>query len=408
MLELQARTPAGRRLIQTAERLGPLLAADAEAHDRDGTFPHHHVDALADSGYLTGPVPAELGGGGVESVHDLLVATARLARAHAAIALGTCMHAIPLVNTAHRWRLAVARGESARAELLAGALEAVVRDRAVIATAVSERGGDLTRPATRARRSDGGWVVDGTKVLCTLSPSATLLYAAVTYPGPDGDDRYAYARIPADAPGVTVHDDWDALGMRASGSNTVTFEGVRLPADALGGGVPAGRLSAGYLERSLVAGALHAATSAGIAEGAHALAAEGLARRNGSVSGRARVRALAAENAIELTAMRAALARAGDTIDGHHASGRTGRVALDEITGLFADVQAVKAFVTGAATRIVDRCVALVGGAAYGAGHPLGRALRDVRAAQFMNPLAADRAHEFLADRVLGLDPSLS
>ena len=78
------------------------------------------------------------------------------------------------------------------------------------------------------------------------------------------------------------------------------------------------------------------------------------------------------------------------------------------MTGLFAEVQAVKAFAIGAAARVVDRCVALVGGAAYGAGHPLARALRDVRAAQFMHPLAADRAHEFLADRVLGLEPSLA
>ena len=40
---------------------------------------------------------------------------------------------------------------------------------------------------------------------------------------------------------MTIHDDWDALGMRASGSHSVTFDGVELPARVLRGGFPAGR-----------------------------------------------------------------------------------------------------------------------------------------------------------------------
>jgi len=56
-----------------------------------------------------------------------------------------------------------------------------------------------------------------------MSPAATVLYTAVTFANGKGD-RYGYARVPTDTPGVTIHDDWDALGMRASGTNTVSFD----------------------------------------------------------------------------------------------------------------------------------------------------------------------------------------
>ena len=62
-----------------------------------------------------------------------------------------------------------------------------------------------------------------------MSPAATVLYASVTFVDDDGRERYGYAQVPADAAGVEIHDDWDALGMRASGSHSVSFDGVELP-----------------------------------------------------------------------------------------------------------------------------------------------------------------------------------
>ena len=76
MMELRARTPAGADLVARAERLAGDVASRAAAHDRDGTYPHESIRSLRDAGYLVAPVPAELGGLGVSSVHDLIVASA--------------------------------------------------------------------------------------------------------------------------------------------------------------------------------------------------------------------------------------------------------------------------------------------------------------------------------------------
>ena len=105
-----------------------------------------------------------------------------------------------------------------------------------------------------------------------MAPAATILLTSVRFADDDGGERYAYVEIPADAPGVRINDDWDALGMRASGSHSVTFDGVELPGPAAWGGFPTGR-PVPYLERNLPSGLFHASASLGIAEAAFARAA---------------------------------------------------------------------------------------------------------------------------------------
>jgi alkylation response protein AidB-like acyl-CoA dehydrogenase len=387
MFELAATTEAGARLVRIAEGLAEDFASRAAVHDRDASFPHAGIAALKRAGYFTAPIPVERGGLGVTSAHDLVVASSRLARGDASIAIGVNMHLVVLLNIVRRWQSAVAAGDDRRAAAFGESMDAVARDGVVIAAAVSEHGQDLTRPATVATRTETGWRIDGRKAFCTMSPAATVLYTAVTFADDDGVERYGYAQVPSATDGVEIHDDWDALGMRASGSHSVTFAGVSLPRAALRGGFAAGDADA-YMERNLMNGLFHAAASLGIAESAVA------ATRLRDPDARARV--LVAENAIELGAARATLSRSATLAD-----------AEGPVVSRFAATQAAKAFVTDAAARIVDRALALSGGAGYLNGHPLARAYRDVRAGSFMHPLGANRAYEFLGDVALGREPAL-
>lgn len=76
---LQAKTEAGKRLVELAEKHAADFAVRADQHDRDGTYPFENIEALKESGYFAAPIPVELGGMGVESWHDLMVASSRLA-----------------------------------------------------------------------------------------------------------------------------------------------------------------------------------------------------------------------------------------------------------------------------------------------------------------------------------------
>src|SRR5215211_7577522 len=185
-IELTAHTDAGARLVAVAEGLSEDLATRAAEHDRDATYPFEAIDALRAAGYFAAPVPVELGGLGVSSAHDLVVASSRLARGDASVAIGVNMHLVAVLNMERRRQVAVAGGEERRARGFASSLEQIARDGVVLAAAISERGQDLTRPATVATRTESGWRIDGRKMFCTMSPAATDLYVAVTYV--DGED----------------------------------------------------------------------------------------------------------------------------------------------------------------------------------------------------------------------------
>ena len=400
--ELTAKTDSGRRLVAIAETLASEIGRRAAAHDREGSFPFDSLAAVKQSGYLAAPVPEQLGGLGVTSVHDLLVASSRLARGDAALTLGVNMHLVFVLNVARRWQIATAAGDERRARAFGETLETIARDGTVFASAGSEQNQDLTRPKTTAKRTETGWIVSGHKVFCTMAPAADVLYTAVTYTDEEGRERYGYAMVPRRTPGVVVHDDWDALGMRASGSHSVSFENVPLPPAALRGGFPIGD-AIEYMERNLAAGLFHAAAALGIAESAQASVVAGLASRD-ELDPHAQM--LAAETFVDLSACRALFSRAAALIDEHQERNPISRGTAEELTRLFAEAQSAKLFIGEAAVRIVDHALALSGGAGYLNGNPLARAYRDVRATPFMHPLGANRAHAFLGQLAAGREPS--
>ena len=228
-----------------------------------------------------------------------------------------------------------------------------------------------------------------------MSPAATVLYTAVTFVDDDGVERYGYAQVPTDAPGVEVHGDWDALGMRASGSHSVTFDGVELPRAALRGGFLAGRRRRLHgaqprrrpLPRLRVAG--HRRERARRPPPARSRPAASPMRARAT---------LLAENAIDLGAL-PGHARAQRHARRRRRPGRSPRCSPRR--------RRRRRSSTRPPPRIVDRALALSGGAGYLNGHPLARAYRDVRAGGFMHPLGANRAYELLGDVALGRDPVL-
>jgi alkylation response protein AidB-like acyl-CoA dehydrogenase len=240
-----------------------------------------------------------------------------------------------------------------------------------------------------------------------MAPAATHFSVALTYTAGDGAERYAYAVVERSRPGITVNDDWDAMGMRASGSVSVVFENTPLAGRGPGRGAPAGVLSSELLEDMLVSGAAHTAASLGIAEAAHAITVASVQSRRakGGAPVRATAVQLAADNAIDLAAARAMLGRALAAIDAYHAAHPVKRGTLGEAHDVFAEVQIAKQFINAAAVRIADRALTITGGAGYANTHPLSRMYRDARAGAFMHPLAANAGFEYIGAHALGLSP---
>ena len=373
-------------LVAILEELAPALAGRAPGHDRDGSFPFASLAELQASGVLAAPVPAEFGGLGVTRLHDLVVAAATLARADASLAIGVNMHVV-LVHALERVRAhQAARGRRNRSDAV---LRDVATGTTIMAAAISERGQVLGRPSTRATATPDGWLVEGGKIFCTLSPAATVLQTAVSYVTDSGEERYAYVPIPIDLPGVVVHDDWDALGMRASGSHSVTFAGVELPRDALRGGSRSATTARTCNEPRRRPP--HAAASLGVAEAATQAVRAGRAGRSGCRA-RGRERDRPCRHAVDRRPCGNARRRGGG---GHRDAVRRG-----------AGGEGVRerGRRRGSPTG-PSRCPVAP---AKQRSSPLARHYRDARAGAFMHPLGANRAYDFLGQLMLGREPSVA
>src|SRR3954466_2539525 len=137
-IELSAHTDAGGRLVAAAELLSEQLAASAAEHDRDGSYPLEAIALRRVAGYFAAPIPVELGGLGVTSAHDLVVASSRLARGDASVAIGVSMHLVAVLNMERRRQVALAAGHDGRAGAFAMSLEQIALGDVVLAAAISE------------------------------------------------------------------------------------------------------------------------------------------------------------------------------------------------------------------------------------------------------------------------------
>ena len=162
---------------------------------------------------------------GADSVHDLMVAINRLGRGCASTAIAVNMHFDGLWAQTRTWQDMRRHGES-EAEAAAGRLRAVVQANLVVCGCVTEAGTTIVAPLTEARRDPArdGWIVNGRKIFGTLSPAADALGVSVRLIDGDAPPLLGMASIPKATPGLKVMDNWDALGMRGSGSHDVLFE----------------------------------------------------------------------------------------------------------------------------------------------------------------------------------------
>lgn len=123
--ELSARTRPGGDLVALADWLADEFTTRTPAPER--------LRVARDHGFLAAPIPIELGGLGVDSVHDLVVAAGRLARGDASVAGAISTHVAVVHAIERRRQVALAAGDARRERALAARLEAIARDGVLMA-----------------------------------------------------------------------------------------------------------------------------------------------------------------------------------------------------------------------------------------------------------------------------------
>ncbi|OAH64107.1 acyl-CoA dehydrogenase [Dietzia cinnamea] len=241
----------------------------------------------------------------------------------------------------------------------------------VIASFALTEDGAGSSPAgltTRAVRDGADWVIDGTKRFITNAPLAGLFVVfARTRPADADGTGIAVFLVPADTPGVTVGPKDKKMGQEGAWTAEVSFQGVRVPHDALVGGDE----DAGYRAAmtSLARGRVHiAALAVGAAQRAldESLAHATTATQGGTVIGEFQlVQAMLADIQVGVMAGRAMVREAA----AKYHSGEDRRIAPS----------AAKLYCTEMVGRAADLAVQIHGGSGYIRGVPVERIYRDVR-----------------------------
>ncbi|MFI6849249.1 acyl-CoA/acyl-ACP dehydrogenase [Kitasatospora sp. NBC_00085] len=214
-------------------RVVDLLAARAEEHDRDATFPYQGIEAVHEAGLLTLTVGRQYGGPG-GTLADTVRVLAQLGRGDASVAVVT---AFTLLRHAEQARVASWPAAGYRRLLTESR-----RGPALVSTLHAEPGGQGggpgdAIPATTARRDGDGWLLTGRKTYC--AGAEALAWMAVTARTDEPVPRVGTFLVRGESEGLEVDPTWDQLGLRASAGHDVVLDAVRVPAVlALGLAVP--------------------------------------------------------------------------------------------------------------------------------------------------------------------------
>jgi alkylation response protein AidB-like acyl-CoA dehydrogenase len=334
------------------------LLPKAAARDRNGQFPVDELRALAGLGLLGVNIP-EAFGGAHAGVVAYSLAMAEIARADASVAVAMAVtnmvgEVIVRFGTDEQKRLFVPKLTSGAA--IAGAF----------ALSEPQAGSDPGSMATTARRSAGGWRLDGSKQWITSGDRAGVLIVwAKTEPKLGAKGISAFV-VEGGTPGLSAGKHEDKMGLRGSSTVPLVLDGCEV-----GEGALLGKLDGGL---SVALAALDGGRI-GIASQALGIGDAALAAAKSYVKQRAQFgRPLAdyqaiqfrlADVATELEAARLLTLRAAWLKE--HGKGFTGAAAM------------AKLYASEAAWRACDAAIQVHGGYGYTRDFPVERYARDCR-----------------------------
>jgi len=214
-----------RQIEETARRFADeVIRPAAEALDRDESFPHDIYRQMGALGLFGITVPDDHGGVGLDALAYSIVME-ELSRGYASVADQCGL--VELIGTL----LSRYGSEAQRGRLLPGILTAET----LVAYCISEAeaGSDVAGIRTIATRDGDGFRMNGGKLWIHNAPVADFGFVLARTDPAAGHRGMSIFIVDLNAAGVTRGPKEHKMGQRASQVGALTFDDVRLPADAL-------------------------------------------------------------------------------------------------------------------------------------------------------------------------------
>jgi alkylation response protein AidB-like acyl-CoA dehydrogenase len=220
-------TDAQRMTYDTAKRFAEKeIRPHVRERANDETFPLDIMRTMASAGLLAGPFPEEYGGAGIDNVSYVLLCEA-IGGASPSVFTTALTVQLSLVSTAiHNFG-----SEEQRQRWLPDIFSA----RKIGAFALSEPnvGSDPAAGELTAKRDGDDWVLNGAKFWISNGSVADLIVVfAQTDPGARHKGMAAFV-VDGDSAGLERQVIQEKLGLHASNTAALFFDGVRVPGDRL-------------------------------------------------------------------------------------------------------------------------------------------------------------------------------
>jgi alkylation response protein AidB-like acyl-CoA dehydrogenase len=365
-------------LKSLVHELGPRFAEDVEERDEAASFAAENYEALRERKVFSAMVPEELGGGG--ATHSEMCAFLR--------ALAPYCSSTALALSMHQHLVAAAVFNDRNGKPGRKLLEKVAANEAVL---VSTGANDWMASNGTVERAEGGYRVSAHKPFASGSVEGDILVTSAPFEDPKEGWQVLHFPAPLAAEGVSLAGDWDTLGMRATGSETVVLDKVFIPEEAVALRRPRGAYHPAYNVILTVAMPLIVSAYLGVAEAAAGIVQGRLAKRPsdpvapyllGELTNELTTAQLAAESMV-------AIANDWDF------------APVPETANA---ILVRKTIAAKAIIATVEKALEAAGGAGFYRKLGLERLLRDAHGVQF-HPLPEKRQQLFTGRMALGLDP---
>jgi alkylation response protein AidB-like acyl-CoA dehydrogenase len=341
-----------------ARELGERFEARAGKYDENDAFVEANYADLKEHRFFAALVPTELGGEGAtytEMCHALRI----LAQHCPSTALAQSMH--QHLVAANVWKLR--RGQNTETLLRKVADQQIVL--------VSTGGRDWLESSGKVTRVEGGFLVSAFKAFSSQSAVGDLLMTSAPYEDPERGWQVLHFGVPFVTEGLQVLDDWKALGMRSTGSHTVTLDEVFVPEAAISLRRPRGEFHPSFNIVTAVAITAVMGVYLGIAQKGAKIAIDG-ARRQKSLKPHIPAALGEMHNALSMAELA--------WNDMLWINDDYGFEAVDAVGQ---DISTRKVIVTNACIQTVTLAMEIVGGIGFSREFGLEKLFRDVQAAKY-------------------------
>lgn len=212
------------QLVEYGNRIAKEISITEPYYDEIGKFPFKHFELLQKEGYFKLTIPKEYGGEGL-SLYEILLVQERLGRASGSTALAVGWHLMTFFSLRfyRPWKEDIFKKICEEAIHEGSLLNVFATERA---TGNIVRGGN---PSTIAKKTKDGYIITGRKAFSTLAPIVKK-FTVLAYI--EEEDQIAEFLIKKND-SVRVIENWNALGMRSTGSHDVELNNVFVPTEAL-------------------------------------------------------------------------------------------------------------------------------------------------------------------------------